>query len=65
MLASSIPQYFQESYSVPPPHNEQPSALEMSNELLCESKIQSQNIFDSHSSHNFQNQDSYTPILEH
>ena len=65
MLASPIPQYFQESYSVPPPHNEQTSALKMSKELLCESKPQSQNIFDSHSSQNFQNQDSYTPILEH
>jgi len=37
----------------------------MSKELLCESKFQSQNIFNSHSSQNFQNQDSYTPILEH
>ena len=46
------------------PHNEQPSVLETSKEFLCESKFQSQNVFDSHSSQNFQNQDSYTPILE-
>ena len=32
---------------------------------MCESKLQSHNIFDSHASQNFQNQDSYTPILEH
>ena len=31
---------------------------------MCESKLQSQNISGSHSSQNFQNQDSYTPILE-
>ena len=65
MMASPIPQYFQESYSVPPPHNEQPSALKLSKELLCESKLQSQNILDSLSSQNFQNQDSYTPFLDH
>ena len=56
--------HIQESCSVPPPYNEQPFALETSKELLCESKLQSPHIFDSHSSQNFQNQDSYTPILE-
>ena len=65
MLASPIPQYFQESYSVSPPHTEQSSALETSKELFCESKPQSQNILDSHSSQNFKNQDSYNPLLEH
>ena len=65
MLASQILQYFHESYSVPPPHTEQSSTMETSKELLCESKPQSQNILDSHSSQNFQNQDSYTPFLEH
>ena len=65
MMASPIQQYFQESYSVPPPHNEQPSALETSKELLCESKLQSQTMLDSQSSLSFQNQDSYTPFLDH
>ena len=37
----------------------------MSKELLCESKLQSQNMLDSASSLSFQNQDSYTPFLEH
>jgi len=63
-LASPIPQYFQESYSVSPFHNEQPFALETSKELLCESKLQSPHICDSHYSQTFQSQDSYTPILE-
>ena len=63
-LASPIPQYFQESYSVPPFHNEQPFTLETSKELLCESKLQSTHICDSHYSQTFQSQDSYTPILE-
>jgi len=36
MMASSISQYFQESYSVPPPHNEQQSALKTSEKLLRE-----------------------------
>ena len=64
-MASPIPQFFQESYSVPPLHNEQPSILEMSKELLRESKLQSQDMLDSQSSESFQNQDSYTPFLEH
>ena len=41
MTASPIPQYFQESFSVPPPHNDQPSAVETSKELLRESTLQS------------------------
>ena len=65
MLASLISQYFQESYSVPPPHKEQPSTLKMNKELLCEPKLQSQTMLDSQSSLSFQNQDSYTPFLEH
>ena len=65
MLASPIPQYFQESYSVSTPHNEQSSAVETSKELLRESKLQSQNMLDSQSSLSLQNQDSYTPFLDH
>jgi len=65
MMASPILQYFQESNSVPPPHNEQPSVLESSKELLRESEPQSQNMLDSHSSQIFQNQDSCTPFLDH
>ena len=41
MMASRISQYFQESYSVSPPYNEQPSTLETSKELLRESEPQS------------------------
>ena len=42
MMASPIPQYFQESYSVPPPRNEKQSALETSKEILQESALQFQ-----------------------
>ena len=62
-LASPIPPYFQESYSVPPLPNEQPFVMETSKDLLCESTFPSSHIFDSHYSQNFRNQDSYTPIL--
>jgi len=39
--------------------------LKTSIECLRESERQSQNTLDSHSSQFFQNQDSYTPFLEH
>jgi len=64
MLASLISQYFQDSYSVSPIQNEQLSALKSSMERLRESEHQSQNILDSHSSQNFQNQDPYTHFLK-
>ena len=38
MLASPIPQYFQESYSVPPLQNDQTSIFELTKELLRESE---------------------------
>ena len=37
----------------------------MTEKLLCEFERQSQNLLDSQSSQFFQNQDSYTPFLEH
>ena len=46
------PQYFQDSYSVPPVQNKKPSILEMS---MCESKQKSQNLMDSQFHHQFQN----------
>ena len=51
-MASPIPQYFQESYSVPPVQNRKPSIFEMS---MRESKQQSQNLTDSQFHHKFQN----------
>ena len=65
MLASPISQYFQESYLVPPLQNDQTSILGLTEELLRESERPSQNLLDSQSLLSFQNQDSYTPFLEH
>ena len=49
------PQYFQESYSVPPVQNRKPSILERS---MRESKQQSQNLMDSQFHYHFQNNSS-------
>jgi len=65
MSASPISQYFQDPYLVSPIQNKQPSALKTSMECLRESDRQSQNMLDSHCSQIFQNQDPYTPFLEH
>ena len=51
---SPVPQYFQESYSVAPFHNEQPFVMETSKDLLCESTLPSPHIFDSQFHHHFQ-----------
>jgi len=61
MLAFLISQYFQESYSVPPLHNDQSSILDTSTEFLRESKRHSQNMLDSPFS---QNQVSHTSLRE-
>ena len=46
------PQYFQDSYSVPPVQNRKPSILKLS---IRESKQQSRNLMDSQFHHQFQN----------
>ena len=51
-LYPPCPQYFQDSYSVPPVQNRKPSILEMS---MHESKQKSQNLMDSQFHHQFQN----------
>ena len=63
-LNSPIP-HSQESYSFSPIQNDQPSTLKTSMECFRESELQFQNMLDSQFSLSFQNQDSYTPFLEH
>ena len=50
--ASPIPQYFHDSYSVPPVQNKKSSILKMN---MRESEQQSQNLMDSRFHHKFQN----------
>ena len=67
MLDSSSQPKFQEScsfFQVEPIQNEQPSVLDLSVELLCESEQQTQYLIDSQFYHNFQNQLPYSPFQE-
>ena len=63
-MASPIPQYFQDSYSVPLFQNDQSLVLDTSIELLREPSNNLKTCW-AHNLHNyFQNQDSYTLFLE-